>query len=306
MSPELHVFLQRLIPQHVFTRVMGWLGNITLPWWKNWAIRRFIRKYGVDVSEALDPNPLHYRHFNAFFTRYLRTEKRLITTEPFSIASPVDGTVAECGAIQDGKLLQAKGQWYSLESLLGGQQTLASQFRLGQFATFYLAPKDYHRVHMPLEGTLTHAWYVPGDLFSVNLATAARVPGLFARNERLICQFATQFGNMVMILVGACLVASISTVWSGAIRPANRRTVSSLTIPSNLTLAKGDEMGHFCLGSTVIVLFPSQQMQWQAGLHANASVKFGQAIGTILQTTNKIVTHEAAPAATSLSHNYFS
>lgn len=277
----LFILFQRLVPQHALSRVTGWLAELRSPLGlKNWAIKRFIRHFRVDMYEAAQPDPEAYANFNAFFTRALKEGARPIADA--DIVNPVDGAISQLGAISEGSIFQAKGQQYSTWSLLGGDQQRAAQFRNGQFATIYLSPRDYHRVHMPVAGRLTATRYIPGKLFSVNQVTAENVEGLFARNERLVCYFDTESGPMAMVLVGAMVVAGIETVWSGQIAPPPRvpRATSYTELPEAVSLAKGAEMGRFNLGSTVILLFPQHSMVWDERYRAGSPTRLGEPLGS--------------------------
>lgn len=271
------IFLQKWIPQHLFSRGMGWLAQIQIPWIKNWMIHRFIRKYHVDMSAALNENPESYSDFNHFFIRELKPSLRPIATDEDGIISPVDGSIAQIGKVSKNQLLQAKGFYYDLETLLGGDPDLANLFYDGSFATLYLAPRDYHRVHMPLTGNLVKSIYLPGKLFSVNKMTSEIIPELYARNERLVTLFNTTAGPMAVILVGAMIVGNIQTVWMN--EPV-RSTASLISLPSaEIHLRKGAELGHFTLGSTVIVLFGKNKVAWTNTMHAESIVKMGQLLG---------------------------
>lgn len=283
MLPEpIFIALQRVIPKHLTSRVLGKLAECRIPAVKNTLIRAFIRRYQVDLGDAAVQNIEDFCHFNDFFTRALRDDARPISDQPNAIACPADGAVSEIGNIELGNILQAKGLKYSLFSLLAGDQALCDRLQGGRFATIYLAPRDYHRVHMPADGRLTRTTYVPGKLFSVNQATANRIPGLFARNERLICEFEGDNGPFVMILVGAVVVAGIETVWAGEITPVRPRLHSTdYTRQDEISLKKGEEMGRFKLGSTVILLFPEQAgVSWDNELHNAVPTRMGQTIGT--------------------------
>lgn len=267
------VFAQHLLPQHFLSRVLGKIADSQWPTLKNFLIRRFVQKYQVDLSCAEYAMPEAYPSFNAFFTRALRPDARPIAPLQNSIISPVDGCISQMGHIRQGQILQAKGRQFTVNALLANHPQAAS-FQDGAFATLYLAPKDYHRIHMPIEGTLTAMQHVPGRLFSVNAMTALHVSNLFARNERVNCFFDTALGPVAVILVGAMIVASIETVWAGTVTP------NSLT-PPKIHLAKGAEMGRFKLGSTVIVLFPPRRICWERDLSAGAAVKMGQLLGSM-------------------------
>jgi phosphatidylserine decarboxylase len=279
----LQALFQSFLPQHCLSRIAGWVAHCRQPWIKNRLIKNFIRHYQVDMRLAVKENPNDYSHFNEFFTRALKPEKRPIASEPESIVSPVDGCVSQFGDIQQGQLIQAKKINYSLQALLGGSVTLASHFQQGRFASFYLSPKDYHRVHSPFAGKLQEMIYVPGRLFSVNRETTDNLPQLFVRNERVICLFSTSAGPMAVILVGAMLVASMSTVWEGVITPASVLKIRHWHYVENaVSLAKGEELGRFQLGSTVIVLFSANRMQWSEHLTLQKNVQFGENIGCVL------------------------
>ncbi len=281
MRDSLFILAQHLLPQHLLSRVVGCLAESRLPLIKNTFIQRFAARYGIDMSEAAEPNLLAYENFNAFFTRALKAGARPIAADAKAIACPADGAISEIGPISDGRVLQAKGRDYSLTQLLGGDPALAERFYGGQFATVYLSPRDYHRVHMPFGGTLERAIYVPGDLYSVNQTTADNVDSLFARNERLVCLFQTELGPMAVILVGAMIVAGIETVWSGQVAPVGKVPQVQHFPPfaSEVKLDKGAEMGRFKLGSTAIVLFGPGVMEWDASLANGSPVRMGQAMG---------------------------
>lgn len=286
MNRNLFIALQRLAPQHLISRAAGLLANTTNPTIKNQFIGWFVDRYKVDMSEALEENPLAYPNFNAFFTRALKPTARPIDGNPTSVVCPADGAISQIGRIEAGRIFQAKGQTFSVQELLGGNAEWANQFAGGSFVTVYLSPRDYHRVHMPLDGTLTHMTYVPGDLFSVNTVTAEEVPRLFARNERVVCHFDTAAGPMVVVLVGAMIVASIETVWDGVVAPLRRRVrTTQYSGAQPISLRKGEEMGRFLLGSTAIVLFPEGAVQWDERLDATHLVRMGEAIGQ-LQTAS--------------------
>lgn len=277
----LFLLSQYLVPQHALSRLAGRLANARTSWFKNLFIRWFIRRYGVNMDEAANPDPAAYACFNAFFTRALRPGARPLPEQAGAIACPADGVVSACGAIHAGSLLQAKGKTFSLAALLGGSEADASPFRDGAFVTVYLSPKDYHRVHMPCAGTLKKMTYVPGKLFSVNQVTCDNIDDLFARNERVVCLFDTAAGPMALVLVGAMIVAGIETVWSGRVAPATRGP--SETDYGNrqppVSLGCGEEMGRFLLGSTVIVAFGPGAVAWQDGLAAGSAVRMGEVIG---------------------------
>lgn len=275
---NLFVMSQYLAPQHLISRFAGKVAECSFPPFKNKLISWFIDRYEVDMSEAAQEDPTVYKHFNDFFTRALKDGARQIDTTESSIISPVDGAVSQLGEIRQGRIFQAKGQSYSAEELLGGDHKLAEQFAGGQFATIYLAPKDYHRIHMPQKGTLKQMVYVPGDLFSVNPVTAENVPRLFARNERVVAIFESENGPFAMVLVGAMIVASIETSWAGLVAPHARRiqTIGYGSGQADIQLDKGDEMGRFKLGSTVVLLFPKGSMQFEPEFEAESVLRMGQ------------------------------
>ncbi len=280
---RLFVALQYLLPQHALSRLVHFLARRRWAPLKNLLIRGFVGAFRPDLSDALEPDPRRYPSFNAFFTRALRPQARPLDTDPAAVVSPVDGSLSEAGAISDGRLLQAKGLHYRLDALLAGRQEWSARFRDGVFATLYLAPHDYHRIHMPCTGTLTEAWYVPGRLFSVNRTTAAAVPGLFTRNERLVCGFLDRDARpFALVLVGALNVGSMSTVWHGEVTPRRARRIAPLPLTAlraPLRLEAGAEMGHFNLGSTVIVLFPAATVALNPELGPGRSLRVGQRIG---------------------------
>lgn len=278
----MHTYSQFLLPQHGLSRLAGWIANCQQPWIKNKLIHWFIRRYNVDMDLAVEEDPAHYINFNHFFTRALKPEKRPISNNPQDIVSPVDGVVSQIGDIHQDKLIQAKKINYSLQALLGGDAKLSSQFAGGKFASFYLAPKDYHRVHAPYSGKLQEIIYVPGRLFSVNAKTTNDLPNLFVRNERVITLFSTPIGPMAVILIGAMLVANIHIVWENVVAPAfGQRIRHWHYADKKISLLKGQEIGHFQLGSTVILLFSPNRMQWSTH-KPKKTVQFGECIGHIL------------------------
>ena len=280
---KIFIYLQHILPQHLLSRCVGWLARLEHPaWLKNWLVHVFIRHFGVNMAEAADPDPTSYPSFNAFFTRPLREDARPLAQA--DILCPADGAISQLGAIEGGRIFQAKGQSFSAWELLGGDTERAPLFDGGRFATIYLSPRDYHRVHMPLAGRLTASRYIPGDLYSVNQVTAENVPRLFARNERLVCHFDTEAGPMAMVLVGAMIVAGIETVWAGQVAPPPREPVEVdyLKLPESVSLEKGQEMGRFMLGSTVILLFPRDRVCWDDAYGAGISTRLGERLGSFL------------------------
>jgi len=280
---DLFVYSQYLAPQHLISRFAGTVAECEIPGFKNAVIAWFIKKYGVNMSEAALQSPEDFISFNDFFTRELKEGARSIADQSDALISPVDGAISQLGEIKQGRIFQAKGQSYSVIELLGGDTERARPFIDGEFATIYLAPKDYHRIHMPCTGTLREMVYVPGKLFSVNPVTAQNVPRLFARNERVVAIFDTEFGPMAMVLVGAMIVASIETVWSGLVAPLKRKIKSTQygAEQSNITLEKGQEMGRFKLGSTVVLAFPPNATEFVEALKAESNVVMGQDFGRI-------------------------
>ncbi len=277
---SLFILFQHIVPQHLLSRLTGWLAEVRHPiGLKNFVIEKFVGHFEVNMSEAAEPDPTAYANFNEFFTRPLVAGARPIADA--AIVCPADGAISQLGAIEEGRIFQAKGHSFSTRELLGGDRDRAALYRDGQFATIYLSPKDYHRVHMPIAGTLSSTCYVPGKLFSVNGVTADNVERLFARNERLVCHFDTEIGPMALILVGAMVVAGIETVWSGQVAPPPRGPVGQdfLQLPDAVSLAKGEEMGRFKLGSTAILLFPKDAMAWDPSYVPGSPTRLGEALG---------------------------
>jgi len=280
MLEKLFVVLQFGLPQHWLTALVWHIARIRHSGIKDYLITHFVRLYDVNVDEVLLSVPEDFVSFNDFFIRELKQDARRIDSALNSIVSPVDGTVSNAGSIHAGSIIQAKGMDYSLEDLLATDLDDARAYENGYFATMYLAPYNYHRVHMPFDGELFAARYVPGDLFSVNEATVASVRGLFRRNERLIMHFETAHGTAVLIFVGALNVGSISTPWTGELRPRKRGVVDALDITSHATsVQKGDLLGWFNMGSTVIMLLPENSCAWDAALKPGATLRMGEAIG---------------------------
>ncbi len=282
MNADWQTALQYLVPQHTLSRFMGIIGNCKKPWVKNQFIAWFIRQYGVDMSIAQQPDPAEYPDFNSFFTRSLKPEARPIANRQGAIVCPVDGAISQVGKVQEGRIVQAKGFGYSVKQLLGGVEQRAASFLRGDYITLYLAPKDYHRVHIPLTGKLREMIYIPGKLFSVNNRTAQQVSNLFARNERVVCIFETKAGLMAVVFVGAMVVASINTVWAGTIVPSAGKGVRHWDYnDQSLTFNAGDEIGHFQMGSTVIVLFAQDRISWGDDVQPGNVVQYGQMLGMI-------------------------
>ena len=282
-SDRLKGWLQYPLPHHAISRLTHKLTRITHRGLKDWAIQDFVRRFGVDMSEAAEPDTRAYPTFNAFFTRALRAGARPLDAAPTAVLSPVDGAVSQIGAIQDGRIFQAKGQSFTALELLGGDAEAAVQFRDGLFTTLYLSPRDYHRIHMPVRGVLQRMLHVPGRLFSVNPPTTRAVPRLFARNERVACLFETDAGPMALVMVGAMNVASIETVWAGEVTPPQRPAVRRWDYkPGEVTLPKGAETGRFNMGSTVILLFAKDRIRWEAEYQPASPVRMGRKLASII------------------------
>lgn len=272
---------QYLMPGHLVSRLTHRFTRIRNPRIKNPFTRWFIGHFQINLDEVLNPDPSNYEHFNAFFTRELKPGIRPIIEGEDSVACPVDGTVSQALPVRDGRIFQAKGHDYSLVTLLGGSVERAAPFQGGIFTTIYLSPQDYHRIHMPLTGTLREMVHVPGRLFSVNPATTRVIPGLFARNERVVSIFDTTFGPMAMVKVGAVNVGSIETVWAGEVTPPAGRVIRAWHYEGDeaITLQKGEEMGRFNMGSTVVLLFGPDAAAWAEGITAGEKVRLGQLLG---------------------------
>ena len=277
------VAFQYIMPQLYLTQLAGWFAQQKWGAVTHFVIKVFAKKYNVDMSEAKKENFSDYESFNQFFIRELKDDARKINENPTALCLPADGRVSQIGHIDDERLLQAKGHFFSLSDLLAGDEELVNTFKNGEFATIYLSPRDYHRVHMPCDATLRKMIYVPGDLFSVNPFLAEHVPNLFARNERVICVFDTAFGPMVQILVGATITASMSTVWAGVINPPRTGEVKVWTYQEDnaIKLTKGQEMGAFQLGSTVINLFPANSVTLAEHLEVDVPVRMGEILATM-------------------------
>lgn len=283
MFPPLPITQQYLLPKKLLTQFAGQVAGARMGGLTHAIVRRFVAKYQVDMSEAADPRIESYATFNDFFTRALREDARPISVAPF--VCPVDAAISQFGPIEHDQIFQAKGHSYSTRALVGGDQALAHRFDHGHFATLYLAPKDYHRIHMPCEGRLKRMIYIPGDLFSVNPLTARHVPSLFARNERVVCEFDCAHGPMVMVLVGATIVGSMATVWHGVVNPPRTREPREWRYDDQqVVIAKGAEMGRFLLGSTVILLFPRNVLTFTPDWAATKAVRLGEAMATVIET----------------------
>jgi len=275
---------QYILPHHPLSRLMRKFTFSKNKAWKNLFIHKIVAHYGVNMDEAINPDITSYSCFNDFFTRELKAGARTISSGQGSIACPADGAVSQAGNITDGDIIQAKGMSYTAVDLLGGDEERAAIFKNGKFTTIYLSPKDYHRLHMPLDGTLREMIHVPGRLFSVNGATANSVPRLFARNERVVAIFDTEAGPMALVLVGAIFVASIETVWHGEVTPPSAKEVRKWTYTGDDApqLKKGEELGRFNMGSTIIALFGENAVNWEDSFSAGTKVQLGKKIGQSL------------------------
>ncbi|MDP0588032.1 MAG: archaetidylserine decarboxylase [Candidatus Endonucleobacter bathymodioli] len=284
MKAKLFAGIQFFLPHHLISRSAHYCAESRMVGFKNTLIRRVIHHYNVDMSEAKEENIEAYGNFNEFFTRALKAGVRPLPTDPTEVVSPADGFISQIGDIANGRLFQAKGRDYSLTELLGGSVDLGQEFMGGKFGTIYLSPRDYHRVHIPARGQLRQMIHIPGRLFSVNQSTVENIPRLFARNERVVSIFDTDQGPMAVIMVGAMIVASIETVWAGLVTPY-RRQIRSVEYGTNqhtsIVLQRGDEMGRFKMGSTAIVLFGRNQVDWFEHWQPGSPIKMGQALGCV-------------------------
>ena len=279
MSDRLKVTAQYLIPKQALTVLAGKLASARAGGLTTRVIRWFVGRYGVNMAEAANPDIASYPSFNEFFTRPLKPGARPLADADY--ICPVDGAISQFGRIERDQIFQAKGHSYSTHALVGGDRDLAIQFQDGEFATLYLSPRDYHRIHMPCDGRLTRMIYIPGDLFSVNPTTARGVPGLFARNERVVCVFENDAGPFVLTLVGATIVGSMATVWHGQVNPPRPGTIKEWDYaPGEVVLKKGDEMGRFLLGSTVVMLFPKRRLRFTEAWTPTRPIRMGEAMGS--------------------------
>lgn len=276
-----NVFLQYILPHRALSRVVYWATRWTFAPWKNWLIGTIVRNYDVDMAEAAQPDALAYQHFNAFFTRKLKPGARVADAAPPALLSPADGRISQAGAIVDGRIFQAKGQEYTAAELLGGDEAAAEPYRNGRFVNVYLSPRDYHRVHMPLKGTLKETVHVPGRIFSVAPFAVEAIPRLFARNERLVCHFEGEHGPFVVVMVGAILVSSVATVWDGLVIPPYASSIRRKSFEGrHITLDRFAEMARFNMGSTVIMLLP-EGMATLDPLSTQQAVRVGQRLGLL-------------------------
>lgn len=280
MSDRLAVLPQYLLPKGALTNFAGRVAGAKGGAMTTRLIRWFVGRYDVNMAEAANPDIASYPSFNEFFTRALRPDARPLADADF--ICPVDGRISQFGAIEDDQIFQAKGHKFSTTALVGGDKELAAQFQHGSFANLYLSPRDYHRIHMPCDGKLTRMIYVPGELFSVNPTTARGIPGLFARNERVVCVFDTASGPFVMTLVGATIVGSMATVWHGVVNPPRHDSVKEWTYADqNIVLKKGDELGRFLLGSTVVMLFPKDKLHFNSSWQPAGPVRLGETMANL-------------------------
>lgn len=281
MAVDPFILLQHAAPQHALSKLAGRIARSETPWLRDRLLARFVATYGVDLTESEKPLEA-FRNFNDFFTRSLKPGARPLADATRHVLCPADGAISQIGRIEGGRIFQAKGQSYTATELLGGDADLGARFDGGHFATIYLSPRDYHRVHMPVAGSLRRTDFIPGDLFSVNTVTAENVPRLFARNERLSSVFETAQGTVASVMVGAMIVASIETVWAGLV-PAHAPAIDTRHFAEgSVSLAAGAEMGRFLLGSTVVLLFEPGRIEWQPELGPLTPVRMGQAIGSFV------------------------
>ena len=280
MSDRTAVLPQYLFPKQALTSFAGWVAGRERGRVTTWIIRRFVKKYDVNMDEALESDIAHYKSFNQFFTRALKPGARPIAQA--DLVCPVDGAISQFGPIDGEQIFQAKGHHYTCTALVGGDAAVAAQFAHGSFATLYLSPKDYHRIHMPCAGRLLRMTYVPGDLFSVNPTTALGVPGLFARNERVVCLFESALGPFVLVLVGATIVGSMETVWHGVVNPPRTGELREWRYDDQqILLEQGEEMGRFLLGSTVVMLFPKPPLRFNPAWTPGRPVRLGEGMANV-------------------------
>ena len=280
---DIFVAVQRVLPKHALSRIIGTIAESKRPWLKNLLIKRAISAFDINMQEAASDNLEDYESFNAFFTRALKDDARVVDGDPNSVCCPADGVISQAGIIDKTRILQAKGLNYSISRLLGNSVS-AQRFNNGSFATIYLSPKDYHRVHMPVSGTLRATRYIPGELFSVNDKTAQGLEELFARNERLVCEFESESaGNFVVVFVGAMLVAGIETVWGGFEKPGPGAVRESDFSDRQLAYDKGEEIGQFKFGSTAIILFEKDRVTGLETLNPQSPVLMGQQLASLVK-----------------------
>jgi len=277
----LFIIPQYIIPKHLLSKLVGMLAKTEISLIKNFIIKLFIKIYDVNMKDAFTEDIESFTSFNTFFTRRLKSNARPIDSNQSSVISPVDGKISQIGKIGNSSIIQAKGKKYSLIRFLGGDKSLSDKFKFGLFSTIYLSPKDYHRIHMPYDGRLQQMIYVPGELFSVNPITVENIDNLFAKNERLVCIFDTSYGQMAVVLVGAMIVSGISVRWEKSFE--NIKKIKKYNYPTfgkdQIRIKKGEELGRFLLGSTVVICFTKNKIAWLNKLVLNSKVKMGQAIG---------------------------
>ena len=283
MKRKFYTWIQYILPHQLLSKIVHWLMRVESKPIKNFIIKKISKSYNVNMQEAASENLDDYKHFNAFFTRQLKKDARPIDFDAKTIVSPVDGAISQCGDIKQGRIFQAKGFDFTVQELLACDEETAKSFQDGKFSTIYLSPKDYHRMHAPLDCTITKTVHVPGRLFSVAKWTAESIPRLFARNERLVCYMETEIGTIAYVLVGAIMVSSMETVFNGLVTPPYAKKVQEVPLNDKIKLQKGDEVGRFNMGSTVILLFPPNATQLNKSLVENKVVKLGEKIATILQ-----------------------
>lgn len=283
MKRKIYTCIQYIIPHRLLSSMVYRLMRVENKMVKNFIIKKISKTYNINMQEAASENLDDYKHFNAFFTRKLKAGVRPIDQDKKSIISPVDGAISQCGDIKQGRIFQAKGFDFSVSELLACDDNTADYYQNGQFATIYLSPKDYHRMHAPMDCEVSKTVHIPGRLFSVAKWTAESIPRLFARNERLVCYLETQYGQIAYILVGAIMVSSMETVFNGLVTPPYAKKVTEVELIGNTKLSKGDEVGRFNMGSTVILLFPPKFTALNQELKENTVVKLGEKIATILQ-----------------------
>ncbi|MGR9086589.1 MAG: archaetidylserine decarboxylase [Gammaproteobacteria bacterium] len=288
---------QAILPHHVLSRFLGFLSHCEHEAWKNLMIKRFGKFFNVNTKEAVTRNLDRYPSFNHFFTRQLKPDARPITTLEHGVACPVDGTVCQTGVITEGEVFLAKGKNFTVTALLGGDEGRANPFSNGVFTTIYLSPEDYHRVHMPLAGTLMESIYIPGRLFTVNSAAVKNVPDLYARNERVVCIFDTEAGPMALVLIGSIFSSSIETTWDGVITPSDKLEIRHWNYPFNPPVVKkGEEIGRFNMGSTVILLFAENEVEWTTDLAVESRVRMGQLIGRAMRNGSSVRPEDCSPS----------
>ncbi|MFT5259842.1 MAG: phosphatidylserine decarboxylase [Saprospiraceae bacterium] len=282
MTDQLKIIGQYILPKHLLTRLAGKLAETKMGKFTTFLITKFIKQFKIDMSEAKYSDPAYFDTFNDFFTRELKAGLRPIVEGDANLATPVDGCISQQGDIKQGRIFQAKGHDFGLRELLGGREDVATPFEEGIFSTVYLAPKDYHRIHMPLTGKLEKMIFIPGDLFSVNPLTAENVPNLFARNERAVAIFSTAIGQMAMVLVGATIVGSIETVWAGTLKPQKNKAIQYWDYhDQSIVLEKGAEMGRFKLGSTIVALFPKNSIEFDKAMAPSSVTRLGELFATV-------------------------